>query len=196
MILKGFTLVLTSRAINIMWIISWVWEWWTIAVLEKICVRFEIFMEERKHVHFFFFFFFFFFGKPTRKSIESCVYFTEFLGFRFWKRVPIGNYLPGDEPYQIQNTFDKFQSTDFAVLKRMAYDVKLQVLPLSTRQVQTSNRVNDPGFTMFYCHRKQAPSKPLLFRRSSSDISPDTISDWGFIADALTEGRDDHYHPF
>ena len=32
--------------------------------------------------------------KPTTKSIESCVYFTEFFGFRFLTRVPMGNYLP------------------------------------------------------------------------------------------------------
>ena len=32
--------------------------------------------------------------KPTAKCIESCVYFTEFLGFRFLTRVPMGNYLP------------------------------------------------------------------------------------------------------
>ena len=32
--------------------------------------------------------------KPTTKIIESCVYFTEFFGFRFLTRVPMGNYLP------------------------------------------------------------------------------------------------------
>ena len=32
--------------------------------------------------------------KPTTKSIESCVYFTNFFGFRFLTRVPTGNYLP------------------------------------------------------------------------------------------------------
>ena len=32
--------------------------------------------------------------KPTTKCIESCVYFTEFFGFRFLTRVPMGNYLP------------------------------------------------------------------------------------------------------
>ena len=32
--------------------------------------------------------------KPTTKCIESCVYFTEFFGFRFLTRVLMGNYLP------------------------------------------------------------------------------------------------------